>query len=428
MKFGYLFKIRNNFISIHTKQLVLGLTAFSIQIFNDRQLSIMVVAFFDWRNLKMNDKNFIEELRQKREEYGVTQTRLAVACGISREYYNRIEKGKQPLNDELREVIEKQIERFNPQEPLFLLIDYFRVRFPTTDALEIIKNVLAMKAEYFIHEDYGLFGYEELYRYGDIIVTASKDASMGVLLELKGMGCRHLEHVLQARKTGWYHFLSRCMDYEGIFKRLDLAINDMGGLLDIEILRERYYADKVWKRSRKYEGVDSGKLSGAKGDTAKTFYIGSKNSPIYFCLYEKEKEQRNKGIQTDIKNRLEIRLKNEKAGRAVEELVFSRNPEQTVASLILMQVDFPDYILWDIFIENMTASLPFIMTPVAVNMDKTIRWLERQVMPSLLMIKEIEKETGANYLETIDRQTRLTDKQELKIKQMTTDISDVIIG
>ena len=42
--------IRNNFISIHTKQLVLGLTAFSIQIFNDRQLSIMVVAFFDWRN------------------------------------------------------------------------------------------------------------------------------------------------------------------------------------------------------------------------------------------------------------------------------------------------------------------------------------------------------------------------------------------
>jgi len=58
----------------------------------------MVVAFFDWRNLKMNDKNFIEELRQKREEYGVTQTRLAVACGISREYYNRIEKGKQPLN------------------------------------------------------------------------------------------------------------------------------------------------------------------------------------------------------------------------------------------------------------------------------------------------------------------------------------------
>ena len=33
----------------------------------------------------MNDKDFIEELKRKRDEYGVTQTRLAVACGISRE-------------------------------------------------------------------------------------------------------------------------------------------------------------------------------------------------------------------------------------------------------------------------------------------------------------------------------------------------------
>ena len=60
-----------------------------------------------------------------------------------------------------------------------------------------------------IHEDYGLFGYEELYSYGEIIVTASKDASMGILLELRGTGCRHLEYVLQARGISWYSFLSR---------------------------------------------------------------------------------------------------------------------------------------------------------------------------------------------------------------------------
>lgn len=52
----------------------------------------------------MNDKNFMEELKQKREEYGVSQTRLAVACGISRDHYNRIEtlqahwKGKIAIN------------------------------------------------------------------------------------------------------------------------------------------------------------------------------------------------------------------------------------------------------------------------------------------------------------------------------------------
>ncbi len=53
------------------------------------------------------------------------------------------------MNDELKEIIEKQIERFNPQEPLFLLIDYFRVRFPTTDALHIIRDVLQLKADYY---------------------------------------------------------------------------------------------------------------------------------------------------------------------------------------------------------------------------------------------------------------------------------------
>lgn len=376
--------------------------------------------------MNMNDMEFIKTLKEKRNVCGYSQTRLAKELHISRQNLNEIENGKARASKEMKHTLLRYLDYCKCTQPFTLTVDYLRVRFPTTDALEIIKNVLAMKIEYFIHEDYGLFGYEELYSYGEIIVTASKDASMGVLLELKGMGCRHLEHVLQARRINWYNFLSRCMDYQGIFKRLDLAVNDMCGLLDIEILRERYYVDKVWKRSRNHEAVDSGKLSGTKGDTAKTFYIGSKNSPIYFCLYEKEKEQKNKGIHTDIKNRFEIRLKNDKAGQAVEELVFSKNLEQTIAILILMQIDFPDYILWDIFIENITASLPLIMTPVAINMDKTIRWLERQVMPSLLMIEEIERKTGANYLEEIDRHTRLTDKQELKIKQMTTDIVDVI--
>lgn len=102
------------------------------------------------------------------------------------------------------------------------------------------------------------------------------------------------------------------------------------------------------------------------------------------------------------------------------------SPDSSNTRFIALATLIPVYILWDIFLDNVTTSLPFIMTPVAVNMDKTKRWLERQVMPSLLMIKEIEKQTGANYLEEIDRHTRLTEKQELKIKQMTTDIADMI--
>lgn len=309
----------------------------------------------------MNDIEFIETLKQKRNACDYSQSRLAQELQISRQNLNEIENGKTKASKEMKHILLHYLDYCNCTQPFTLTIDYLRVRFPTTDALEIIKNVLAMKSEYFIHEDYGMFGYEEQYIYGDISVNASKDSSMGVLLELRGMGCRNLEYVLQARGIDWYYFLSSCIDYQGVFKRIDLAVNDMGGLLDIEILRERYYANKVWKRSRTHEAVDSGKLSGTHGDTAKTFYIGSKNSSIYFCLYEKEKEQKSKGIKTDIKNRFEIRLKSGKAEQTIEQLVFSRNPEQTIASLILTQIDFPVYILWDIFLDNVTTSLPFIL-------------------------------------------------------------------
>ena len=128
-----------------------------------RQLSSMVVAFFDWRNFKMNDKNFLEELKQKRDEYGVTQIQIATACGSTREYYNRIENGKLPLTDELKERLTSELERLNPQEPLFILIDYFRVRFPTTDALSVIKNVLKLNPKHMLREDYGKYGYESQY-------------------------------------------------------------------------------------------------------------------------------------------------------------------------------------------------------------------------------------------------------------------------
>ena len=134
--------------------------------------------------MNMNDMEFIEALKTKRNACGYSQSRLAKELHISRQNLNEIENGKTRASKEMKHTLLHYLDYCKCTQPFTLNIDYLRVRFPTTDALEIIKNVLAMKAEYFIHEDYGLFGYEELYRYGDIIVTASKDASMGVLLEV----------------------------------------------------------------------------------------------------------------------------------------------------------------------------------------------------------------------------------------------------
>lgn len=92
--------------------------------------------------------------------------------------------------------------------------------------------------------------------------------------------------------------------------------------------------------------------------------------------------------------------------------------------LITDFVDFPDYPLWEIFTSY--DSLPFEMNPVPVNMERTLQWLERQVMPSIVMIEEIDKLTGSNYMKMIDECNHLSKKQEMTVLQMCTDISEVI--
>ena len=100
------------------------------------------------------------------------------------------------------------------------------------------------------------------------------------------------------------------------------------------------------------------------------------------------------------------------------------NPHGLVFYLITNFVEFPDYPLWEIFISH--DNLPFEMNPVPVNMERTLQWLERQVMPSIVMIEEIDRLTGSNYMKMIDEATSLTEKQEMIVEQMCTDITEVI--
>jgi len=378
----------------------------------------------------MNDKNFIEELRQKREEYGVTQTRLAVACGISREYYNRIEKGKQSLNDELKEVIEKQIERFNPQEPLFLLIDYFRVRFPTTDALAIIRDVLQLKADYMLYEDYGKYGYESKYILGDINIMCSMQEHLGVLLELKGRGCRQMESYLLAQERSWYDFILDCMTAGGVMKRLDLAINDKAGILDIPKLKEKYKAGECisyFRKQKDYSGTEKCGSDLPK-NTGETLYLGSTSSELYMCAYQKNYEQYVKNgtevEDTEIKNRFEIRMKNERAYYAVADLLTYRDAERTAFSIINHYVRFVDREDdkpksqwktnddWSWFVGENREPIRLTTKPEPYTLQKALHWLQRQVAPTIKMVQALDRENHTTILKDMIEQTELKDKHK----------------
>ena len=361
----------------------------------------------------LNEEQWIKELREKRIAYGISQGRLAVASGITREYLNKIESGKMKPSKELLETLHKELARFNPEAPLTMLFDYVKIRFPTLDIQHIIKDILKLNINYMLHEDYGHYSYTEHYSLGDIFIYTSADEEKGVLLELKGRGCRQFEGYLLAQQRSWYDFLMDALIDGGVMKRIDLAINDHTGILDIPELAEKCRKREYIGKSRSYKFYQSGELIKHREDDreymGRTLYLGSLKSDVYFCIYEKDYEQYVKlGTpleEADIINRFEIRLRNERAYYAVRDLLTYYDAEQTAFSIINQYVRFVDEEpdkrkndwklndRWAWFIGDNRQSLKLTTKPEPYTLDRTLRWVQRQVAPTLKMLKKIDKGT-----------------------------------
>ena len=251
-------------------------------------------------------------------------------------------------SEALQEAITEALEHFNPDTPLEMLFDYVRIRFPTMDVKHIVEDVLRLKLPYFIHEDYGFYSYTEHYYLSDIFVLVSPELEKGVLLELKGRGCRQFESYLLAQERSWYEFFMDVLMEDGVMKRLDLAINDKTGILNIPHLTEKCRNEECISVFRSFKSYRSGELvrRGEKECMGNTLYIGSIQSEVYFCIYEKDYEQYKKHdipiAYAEVKNRFEIRLKNERAFYAIRDLLEHDNPERTAFQIINRYVRFVD--------------------------------------------------------------------------------------
>lgn len=387
----------------------------------------------------LNEEQRIKELREKRIAYGISQGRLAVASGITREYFNKIESGKMKPSKELLETLHKELARFNPEVPLTMLFDYVKIRFPTLDIQHIIKDILKLNINYMLHEDYGHYSYTEHYSLGDIFIYTSADEEKGVLLELKGRGCRQFESYLLAQQRSWYDFLMDALIDGGVMKRIDLAINDHTGILDIPELAEKCRKREYIGKSRSYKFYQSGELIKHREDDreymGRTLYLGSLKSDVYFCIYEKDYEQYVKlGTpleEADIINRFEIRLRNERAYYAVRDLLTYYDAEQTAFSIINQYVRFVDEEAdkrkndwklndrWAWFIGDNRQSLKLTTKPEPYTLDRTLRWVQRQVAPTLKMLKRIDKGNGTDYMKTIEQQAKLTEKHMVIVQNPT---------
>lgn len=387
-----------------------------------------------------------ESLKAKRLEYGVSQKNLALEIGISRVFLNRIERGIGIASDDLKKKIEFTLNRLNPENELEMLIDYVRVRFPTTDVKFVCEQILQIQLKYMISEDWGFYSYSGQYHFGDITLFTSDDESKGVLLELKGKGCRQFERFLHAQERTWYEFFKIAVNVGGVFKRVDLAINDRVGILDIPELAQKCDTEECISVFRSFKSYRSGELVNTreldKNTMGDTLYIGSLKSEVYFCVYEKDYEQFVKNgtpiEEADVKNRFEIRLKNERAELAVVDLIKNKNPDKTAFSIINRYVRFVDKDetkerskwqnskRWDWFIGNNRRQLKLTTAPEPYTLERTLNWLGRQVIPSLKMVGTLDNLQGTTVLNDMVENAELTEKQLKIIVQQVSDVEELL--
>ena len=101
----------------------------------------------------LNDTDWINDFKEKRTQYGVSQNQLAVMAGVSREYVSRLESGKVALADEIKVKLTDALDKLNPENPLEMVLDYVRIRFPTQDVKHVVEDILKLRLDVMIHED-----------------------------------------------------------------------------------------------------------------------------------------------------------------------------------------------------------------------------------------------------------------------------------
>lgn len=377
--------------------------------------------------------------------YGLSQNKLAVASGITRQYLSDIENEKVIPTEQVKTALFDSLERFNPDNPLEMLFDYVRIRFPTDNVEKIIEEILHLNIDYMIHEDFGYYSYPEHYRFGDIMIMASYDITKGVLLELKGKGCRQYENFLLAQHRSWYDFFTDCLEVNGVFKRLDLAINDKVGILDIPELARKSEQEECISVFRTFKNYRSGELvhRDEKPEMGNTLYIGSLKSEVYFCVYEKDYEQFIKNDipleDAEVKNRFEIRLKNDRATHAIQDLLAHRNAEKTAFEIINRYIRFADKDItkrrsqwqtserWEWFIGKNRGELRLTTKPEPYSYERTLNWLRHQVAPTLKVASILDVLNETDIIPAMIRDANLTEKHEKLIEQQNLAVEDVII-
>ncbi|MBZ1519171.1 replication initiation factor domain-containing protein [Leuconostoc mesenteroides] len=371
-----------------------------------------------------------------RNMLNLKQTEFAEKIGVSGSLLSYIEIGSKPITDEF---VEKMYTAFpDLKNALDLQFDWVNITFSDMTGEQVINDVMRLKPELFLERsttqnfytrEFAFAGEKNIY-VQDFEPTTDEhgqdEQKTGTTMYLTGQGTRLFEKALLEQGLTWKKFFVRAKRFKGTFSRLDIAINDNWGLLDMDEIIEATRKHQFWGKSRSFA---------IHGNSEAGWTANFGKSPFVIRIYDKQKEQEQKGLETSVKNRVELELRSERAEQVISEWFENDNLVEYSASILYTYLWFVDepideeelkgthvrerYIeslkpmpAWSL-LTSLGQSMKFVREPKEQSVDSILSWIMKYVVPSL----EVLKKTGHwhEVIEAMDK-ANLSPEQEKLIK------------
>ncbi|WP_273753688.1 replication initiation factor domain-containing protein [Leuconostoc mesenteroides] len=369
------------------------------------------------KNIMTQDMNTLEfdanNLKYVRQILNVSQDSLAKRLKITRQTVNRFETGEQKISNKF---LDKLLGAY-PElaESIEVQFDWVSLTFPDLTSKQVIADVLRLQDNLFLERptsqnfytrEMAFAGEKNIYIQDFAPVknpeTQAVDQKFGTTLYLTGKGTRLFEKALLEQSMNWRDFFEKARLYRGHLTRLDIAINDKWGLLDMNELVKAVQEKRFWSKSKSYA---------VHGNVDDGWTVDFGKSPFVIRAYDKHKEQANKGYDTDVKTRVELELHQDKAEYVLDEWL--NNGEK----LVNITFDILYSYLWftngkiedqqlksdtvrdeiETTVEPMPAwslltalgqKMKFVREPKKQSVERIEKWVLHSVVPSLAVLKK----------------------------------------
>lgn len=288
------------------------------------------------------------------------------------------------------------------------LVDWLQVTFTGEKTWSEILHILGLSKVEFMKFETGYYGYPNMYGMGNINIMY-RDNLAEYHIQMTGQGCRMFE---QVSEKSWVQLLSYIQDDPNAkLTRIDLAIDDFKGMFTIPTIRRKIKRGELVSKFTKAKAIEEFRLMtdelGNSPVTGDGVRFGSDSSRLVIRMYDKLLERQNQGFDVTVNKwvRVELQLRKEYANEALRELILNDFAIGLVAKGYLKEylrfVDktatdsnkrrWKDSHFWAVYMKNIEPLKLSLQAPDKT-IERSIKWLDHSIAPSLAMVYEAKGE------------------------------------